>query len=173
MIAGKNVALVPFEEKHLQKTLDLVNNLSIATLINRVLPVASFEHRKWYEEVICDKTQVIFAIEDNNKKAHIGNCGLKKIDPRSLQAELWIYLEEGSLGREYGTEAIQLLVKYGFDFLNLNRIYLYLMDYNKQAQRAFERVGFKTEGRFRQHVFINGSFHDTIWMGLLRREFKV
>jgi RimJ/RimL family protein N-acetyltransferase len=171
MLKGKSVVLKPLEEKNLADTLEWVNNLDIAISINRILPVTSLEHKEWYERLVKDKTQVVFAIERKKDKMHIGNCGLKNIDTRSHKAEMWIYLGEEYTGKKLGDEIVKLLVGYGFDFLNLNRIYLYLLENNLRAKKLYERIGFRIEGKFLQDAFIAGKYHDTIWMGLLRSDY--
>ncbi len=56
--------------------------------------------------------------------------------------------------------------------MNLNRVFLTTYDFNERAQRSFARAGFTVEGRLRQHVFVDGAYHDAIVMGLLRDEFE-
>jgi RimJ/RimL family protein N-acetyltransferase len=70
----------------------------------------------------------------------------------------------------YGSDAMQLLLKYGFNSLNLNRIYLHVFDTNPRAIRAYEKVGFVLEGRLRQDIFLNGSYVDVLMMSVLRSE---
>lgn len=170
MIKLDNIILNIFEEKHLEQTLKWVNDLVIMACINRVLPVTMSEHKEWYQNIIRDKRQVIFAIEDAGDGSHLGNCGLKDIDLRSKKAELWIYLGKDNISKGKGKNAVDALVRYGFDYLNLNRIYLYTLDFNKKAIRAFGKSGFLQEGVFRQDVYINGEYHDTVRMAVLRDE---
>ena len=70
----------------------------------------------------------------------------------------------------YGSDAMRLLLKYGFNSLNLNRIYLHVFDTNPRAIRAYEKVGFVHEGRLRQDIFLNGSYVDVLMMSVLRSE---
>ena len=59
---------------------------------------------------------------------------------------------------------------YGFKKLKLHRIYLRFIAYNIRGQKSYQKVGFKIEGRARNHYFRDGYFHDQIQMGLLRDE---
>lgn len=171
MLKASRISLKPLEERHLETTLSFVNNREIMLKINRVLPVTMLEHREWYSRIVTDKSQLVFAIETNDC-IHVGNCGLKNIDPRSRKAELWIYLGLEYTVNKYGKEAIELLLEYGFYDINLNRIYLYVMDDNQVGQKFFSNIGFVKEGVFRQDVFLNGAYHDTIRMSLLKNEFN-
>ncbi len=73
--------------------------------------------------------------------------------------------------RGYGTEAVRLLVKHGFNTLNLNRIFLHVFENNPRAIRAYEKAGFVHEGRERQAEFTEGEYMDVLVMSILKDEF--
>jgi RimJ/RimL family protein N-acetyltransferase len=172
MISEKRIRLRPFEENDLDRTRAWVNDLEVARLLNRVAPVTAADQRAWYQRITSDRQQVIFAVELLADQRHVGNCGLKWIDPRVRKAELWMYLGERAIwGQGYGTEVCRALCRFGFAHLNLHRIHLYTPAYNGRAVALYEKVGFKTEGRLRQEVFQGGRYHDAVVMGLLREEF--
>ena len=63
------------------------------------------------------------------------------------------------------------MVEYGFYRLNLHRIDLGVYAEHESAVHAYEKVGFKVEGRLREDVFQGGEYKDRLWMGLLRSEY--
>jgi RimJ/RimL family protein N-acetyltransferase len=65
---------------------------------------------------------------------------------------------------------MQTLLRYGFQQLNLHRIYLRVFSENQRAVHLYEKLGFQQEGRWRQAEFRSGRYHDILWMGLLRDE---
>lgn len=73
-------------------------------------------------------------------------------------------------GKGYGTEALQLVVEYAFEMLNLHRLSLSVFEYNPRAIRAYEKVGFVHEGCQPESVRRNGRWWGTLSMGLLRSE---
>ena len=73
-------------------------------------------------------------------------------------------------GRGYGSEAVRLAVQYAFLELNLRRVSLGLHDYNERALKAYEKVGFKLEGRTRGDGMRDGVRYDSLWMGILRED---
>jgi len=73
-------------------------------------------------------------------------------------------------GRGYGTEAMRLVVRYGFIELNLRRISLGLHAYNERALKSYLKAGFKVEGRMRGEGLRDGVRYDSLWMGILREE---
>jgi RimJ/RimL family protein N-acetyltransferase len=70
----------------------------------------------------------------------------------------------------YGSEAMQLMLRFGFDELNLHRILLTVFSYNPRAIHLYEKLGFTLEGRYREHLLRDGQRYDMLIYGLLRHE---
>lgn len=88
-------------------------------------------------------------------------------------ATLGIFIEDKEyLSKGYGTEAIRLLLDYGFNYMNLHSIKLHLMSFNERALKCYKKCGFKETGRIRENRFINGKYYDTIAMDILESEFS-
>lgn len=75
-------------------------------------------------------------------------------------------------GNGFGTDALHVMLQYGFAELNLHRVSLGVFSYNARAIRAYEKAGFRVEGRSRDTVQRNGQRFDVVWMGLLRDEWE-
>lgn len=73
-------------------------------------------------------------------------------------------------GKGYGTEAMQLLLHYAFDELNLYRVNLNVFEYNERAVRSYIKSGYVVEGRARRIFLREGRRWDFIYMGVLRDE---
>jgi RimJ/RimL family protein N-acetyltransferase len=73
-------------------------------------------------------------------------------------------------GRGYGAEALNLILRYAFDELNLHRLTAITSDYNPGAIRFFERAGFQVEVRRRRAIQRDGKRWDAVMLGLLREE---
>lgn len=71
-----------------------------------------------------------------------------------------------------GREAVGLMLRYRFNTLNLNRIYLRVYETNQRAIRAYKRAGFVHEGRMRQARFQDGGYIDVLLMAVLRSELQ-
>jgi RimJ/RimL family protein N-acetyltransferase len=95
------------------------------------------------------------------------------IHPQWVDADAWVGIglgERDYWGRGYGTDAMRLIVQYGFIELNLQRVSLALHSYNDRALKSYEKVGFKVEGTLRQDTLREGRRTDGIFMGILRDE---
>jgi len=161
-----SVKLVRFNKRHLNRTFSWANNPELMLLMDYPKPVTKAEHLGWYKRIV---KQHIFAIEADG--LHVGNCCLKNIDGLSKHAELWIYIgDKGNRCRGYGRESLRQLLYYAFNKLSLNRVYLYVLSFNRKALKFYKNSGFKVEGRLREHRFINEKLHDVIYMGILKEE---
>jgi RimJ/RimL family protein N-acetyltransferase len=76
-------------------------------------------------------------------------------------------------GKGYGTQALKLMLNYGFNELNLHRIGTSVPAYNEGALRLFERAGFTREVTRRQAFVWQGQRWDLLHLGILRREWEV
>lgn len=72
----------------------------------------------------------------------------------------------------YGSEALQLILRYAFHELNLHRVGLDVIGYNSRAIRAYEKAGFIEEGRIRSAIYRDGHYSDRIMMGILKSEWE-
>ena len=136
-------------------------------------PVDDLSHAEWFDKVRKDRAVRIFAIRKINNKELIGTCQLHSIHPIHRSAELQIRIgQEDQQGKGFGTDAVNLLLKFGFNELGLNRIFLHVFDSNERATRVYEKAGMKVEGKLREGVFIDGEFKSILVLAILKREFS-
>ena len=103
----------------------------------------------------------------------VGFGGLSDIS-RALTATLFVGIgERGLWGKGLGTEATRLICEYGFFFRSLYSIKVEVNGYNRRAIGVYERLGFKSVGRVRGAILLNGERYDQIIMDLLRKEFEL
>ena len=113
-----------------------------------------------------------FCIVTKDEDRLIGTISLEQLDLATRSAVLGIFIGDPDFhSHGYGTEAINLILDYGFHYLNLHSVRLGVLSGNKRARRCYEKVGFKENGRSRDQFFINGQYHDDIHMDILEDEF--
>lgn len=115
---------------------------------------------------------VHFAIAEPEKLRYLGQLALTGIDPVARKCRLMIVLKPEEQGKGYGTEALRLALEYAFRWMNLERVALSVQADNLRAIRAYERVGFRHEGRLRREAYRDGAYIDVLEMGILREEFE-
>ncbi len=103
----------------------------------------------------------------------VGVAGLHSIHWIARSAEFRILLGERAFwGRGIGTEVAQLVSAYGFELLNLHKVWLGVNDDNLGARRSYDKAGFTAEGVLRDEVFRNGTYHHVTRMSMLEHEYR-
>jgi RimJ/RimL family protein N-acetyltransferase len=101
--------------------------------------------------------------------------GIIGLVPNETCEDAWLYIvihERDFLSKGYGTDAMKLIVQYGFEELNLQRITLGLHGYNERALKTYQKVGFQLEGKMRGEGKREGARYDGLYMGILREEWE-
>ena len=118
---------------------------------------------KDYLENIVKNGSLQFSIVNKEDDTLIGNCGFNEIDTLKQIAEIGIFIgDEEKRGKGLGTEAVSLLIKYGFEYLNLNNIMLRVYSFNERAIKSYKKCGFKEFGTRHQVLPINNKLYDEI-----------
>lgn len=166
------VRLRPLRNEDSSLLYSWITNRELVVLNAPFHPVSEAEHAIWMKRMVEKRSDlVIFVIEDKETNQAIGTCQLLNIHPVHRNAELQIRIGgDFHRGKGIGPEAIRLLTCFGFDDLNLHRIYLHVFSSNKAALRAYQKCGFAIEGTLREAAHINGSWVDVIAMGLLKHK---
>jgi len=172
MLKGSRVYLSPLQEKDLPTLFAWINNRESVSHSAPYRPISDFEHRTWYNSVSTRSDCVFFLIQRVGDDEAIGSCQLQSIHTVHRNAELRIRIGE-TANREqgFGTEALRLLLRFAFEDLNLERVYLHAFATNAVAIRVYEKVGFAREGVLRRAAYVSGSYVDVIVMGILRDEY--
>jgi RimJ/RimL family protein N-acetyltransferase len=179
MLKGDRVRLRRIEPADLPRFVAWLNDPEVRQHLALVYPMSQRQEEAWFEEQQkAEPAAQPFAIEARQERGGgepewvlVGATGFHVVDWRNRWAELGIFLGDKSRwGDGLGTEATRVLVRWAFEILNLNRVFLRVGADNARAIRCYEKVGFKSEGRLRQDRFQNGRYVDTVMMGLLREE---
>lgn len=178
MIYGDHIRLRAPEKSDLQLFVTWLNDPEVRNGLAHFMPLSMAEEEHWFEKMLeRPKEEHVLVIEvtnhDEGSWSPIGNCSLMNFDWRIRMAEAGIFIGEKSYwNRGYGSEAMSLLLKHGFETLNLNRISLRVYETNPRAIRSYEKVGFVHEGRLRQAEFQDGRYVDVLLMSVLRSEWQ-
>lgn len=122
--------------------------------------------------IISSDTNKSYMIETKIDQETIGIISLANINFKDRNAECIIDIgEKGKWGQGFGREALELLLEYAFQELNLHRLMLEVFSYNQRAITLYEKIGFKTEGIMREAFYRSGKWHDIRVMGLLKDEY--
>lgn len=127
--------------------------------------------QEFFEKEISD--MFLFGIHRVDDDRLIGMLELDGVNWTSGNAWVGIGIgEREEWGKGYGTEAMQLVLRFAFRELNLKRVSLTVFGYNPRAVRSYEKAGFREEGRAREYLNRGGRRWDMLYMGILRREWE-
>ena len=113
-----------------------------------------------------------FAICSNDENEHIGNIKLDFHDAKANVSELGLLIgNKNYWGKGVGSQACKLAIEYGFDTMDLRKIYLAVYENNPHAKKLYEKLGFTLEGTLRKHILADGNFCDKYLMGIFKNEF--
>ncbi|WP_411953847.1 GNAT family N-acetyltransferase [Alkalibacillus sp. S2W] len=174
MFSTQRISLRKVEKNDAEKYHKWRNDTDVMFSTNPSLDLYSFEDTKdFVENVLMDNSSSkSYIIIDRKNEITIGVTSLINIDYKNRNAESIIDIGEKEYwGQGYGTEALNLLLNYAFQELNLHRVSLKVFSFNEKAIRLYQKLGFKEEGKSRQSLFRNGQWHDIIHMGILAEEY--
>lgn len=174
MIFGERIRFRAMERADLAQFVEWINDPDVRRGISAFLPLSLVREENWFEEMLkrpIEEHPLALEIREQKKWILIGSCGLFDVDWISRKAEIGIMIgDKRQWNKGYGTETMQLLLKHGFETLNLHRLYLKVYDTNPGAIRAYEKAGFVLEARLREAHFADGGYHDDLIMSVLRSE---
>jgi len=131
-------------------------------------PLTSLNQEEFFKKLSFDNDMIVFTACVNEEP--IGYVQLYPIDWKNRKAEVGVIMGRKHQGQGLGEEALRLTVDYGFRMLGMNKLYAEIYEYNEQSIKLFEKIGFKLEGKLREHHYWNGKFHDSLIYSILRSE---
>ena len=176
MIYGERIRFRHVEREDLPTFVRWVNDPEVRAGIAMYLPMSMASEEMWFDNMLKrppDEQPLGIEIQDGEEWRIIGNCAYFKIEQINRVGEVGIMIgEKTEWNKGYGTEAMQLLLKHGFETLNLNRVYLRVYATNARAIRAYEKFGFIIEGQQREAHYLEGKYIDVVMMSVLRSEWR-
>lgn len=136
----------------------------------------------WFTEPYysLEKMEAMFKANEDSKRNFIavneagdmvGLVGLYGIDLRHRHAEFAIAFDPSQQGKGYASLATSQLLDYAFLTLNLRKVYLIVLASNEKAIHIYQKFGFKMEGVFKDHYYINGNYENGMMMGLFKKDY--
>ncbi|HEX5480196.1 MAG TPA: GNAT family protein [Dehalococcoidia bacterium] len=174
MLEGNLINLRAPEMADLARNTRWVNDREVTRFLAMRYAMSQFAEESWLRARTgqpLSYENALFAIETKDGR-HIGNVGLERTAPEDRKAMLGILIgEKDCWSQGYGTDAIVTLLRFAFDEMNLNKVWLTTYDFNERGQACYRKCGFVEEGRMREARYSEGAYHDELLMSVLRDEF--
>lgn len=175
-LVGDRIYLSPrgASDEEIEKFTDWMNDFQTTDFIGRSGQVVTFiGEKEWLENSTKNVQNRSFSIIELNHNKLIGTISLENFHWIDRSAVLGIFIGDKDFRNNgYGTEAIKLLLEYGFKYLNLHSIRLDLLSINERAHKCYLKCGFKDTGCSREAIYVNGKYYDKLHMDILENEFE-
>lgn len=161
-IADKLFELTDKNRNHIGKMLPWIDG--VKTVDDTIEFIKDFQKQE------TEKSGIVFGIwyQDNL----IGVIDFHKINNKEKNAQIGYWIDEDYQGKGIVTKACEMLVKYGFNVLNLNRLEIHCSTENPKSANIAKRLGFVKEGVLRESTILHGKFQDMELYSLLKNEVK-
>ncbi|MEA0561852.1 GNAT family N-acetyltransferase [Lysinibacillus irui] len=171
MLKGNLVGLRAIEKTDLTQLLQWRNNPEFRRFFREYRELNSENQLLWFEKyVINDPNTIMFAIVELETEKLIGACGLCYIDWVNRNADFSIYIGKNNLyiDTSFAIEAAQLMENYGFEELNLHRLWAEIYSIDEAKIKFFKELEFTQEGRFKETHWTEGKWVDSVYFGKIR-----
>jgi len=149
----------------------LRSNPQVMQYINRPLTLTINEAEEWITKVednLVNTGGIMWCICLREAPLeHVGNIGLWRIEKENYRAEIGYMLEPALHGQGIMSEAMQLVLHYGFHCMQLHSIEAQLDPRNTASGALLRKGGFVQEGLFKENYFMCGEFSDTAVYSIL------
>ncbi len=176
MIYGKRIRLRAIERTDLPTFVRWLNDPEVIDNLYLYTPMSLGQEENWYTRILAqpvDEQPLVIEVKEESDYTMIGTLAFVEIKWHDHSAEVGISIGEKSYwNKGYGTEAMKTLIRYGFDKVGLNRIWLRVYESNPRGIQAYKKAGFIHEGTMRQARWKDGKFIDMHVMSVLRSEWK-
>ena len=172
LLQGEEIELVALGRAHANAIVQWYHNAEFMRSYSSAASVPKTEEDvlQTIEKYRRSETQCMFGLQRRADQALVGMGGLDDISWRNRVGFMALSIDPEHWGEGYGTEALQLLLRFAFMEMNLHKVQLTVFSYNERATALYRRAGFVREGAFREFIWRDGQRFDMILMGLLASE---
>jgi RimJ/RimL family protein N-acetyltransferase len=169
MFEHNGICLRPIEECDLARMVSLRSEPEVWMNLGDITMINLKAQQEWFLRLAGDAKRRYYILA-TSEIDFLGIVRMDELDWINRSVRVGGDIVSDFRGKGYGKRLFQLLPKYAFDYLNLERIWLLVMEQNVRARALYCRSGFVEEGRQRRAVFRGGKYQDYIMMSLLREE---
>ncbi|MGY3775957.1 GNAT family N-acetyltransferase [Helcococcus sueciensis] len=165
MLNQDNLVLRPILRSDLEKLNKWKNDEEIFMFLGGGFNPQSIDQQAlWIDKIInIDDKNKRFIIEVDSEA--IGLIGLYNIHNIYQNCEIGMYIGEKDFqGKGYAKDACNLIEKYAFEYLNMRKIKIFVVDDNSKALKFWRKLGYKIVGTLEEERYIKGQFRDLVIM---------
>lgn len=168
-LIANDIVLRPLEINDAAVLADMANNINVWNNLRDLMPFPYTLRDAWNFIAMCETEDHVttFGIEYQAQLAGVIGLSVQG-DIYRHAAELGYWIGEQYWNKGIASQAVQLLVQYGFEKLNLIRIYSSVFEHNKASQKVLEKNGFTLEAVLKKGYIKNDVIGDEYRYALLK-----
>ena len=172
-LKGDNIYIRALEPNDLEFIYAIENDQSIWEVSNTQTPYSRFLVKQYLENAqqdIYEAKQLRMAICQDQDFPAIGLIDLFDFDPKNNRAGVGIVIQgDDNRNQKIGSEALQLLIHYAFNHLNLHQLYANIGTGNLASNALFTKFGFESIGVKKDWILVNGNYKDEAIFQLINK----
>lgn len=173
MLSSERIYLRPIDNDDTDNILKWRKHPDIRRNLFSSEQVTKEGHLQWLEKLKESTERKEFVIVRRDSNIPIGTVGLSNIDFQNHKAELGIMIgETKEWGKGLAAESCFLLLKFAFQELKLNKVYLRVFEGNTPAIRLYGKIGFIKEGLLREEIRKDGEYCNIFYMSFLKKDWR-
>ena len=172
-LKSQNIYLRALEPEDLSFIYEIENDENIWEVSNTQTPYSKFliqQYLKNAHQDIYEAKQLRLVICRNKDFKAIGLIDLFEYDPRNNRAGIGIIIKEDSKNNGFGSHALELVINYCFQKLNLNQLFANINAENLASVALFTKFEFQKIGTKKQWNLIDGKYKDEDFFQLLKNK---
>lgn len=127
---------------------------------------------RWYHSIRKEGTGIRWGITLKDSGEVIGSCGFLNRLTKHYRTEVGFELSKEYWGKGIVSEALEAVVKYGYQHFQLERIEALIVPANLSSQKLVEKLGFKREGLLRHYEYTCGKFDDLYMYSIIKKDYQ-
>ncbi len=160
ILKGKNIFLRALEPEDLDYLFSTENNEDIWEISSTSQPFSRHMLSKYIEKSHLDIYQVnqLRLVISDYKNNSLGLIDLFDVDFKNFKAGIGILINKDNRDKGHAKEALEILIKYCFAYLNLHQLYCNIIEENKASISLFKNLGFNEIGLKKDWIYFKGEY---------------
>ncbi len=174
ILSSKRLILRRITNNDVDCIFNLRSNAETMKFVPRPLAITKEDaliHIKTIDDKIINNEGINWAITLKNNTEMIGIIGHYSIQNENYRSEIGYMLLPEFSNQGIISEAVKLVLKYGFSVLNLHSVEAIINPNNFASEKVLKKNNFKKEAHFTENVYYDGNFLDTAVYSILKRNF--
>ena len=160
ILKGKKIFLRALEPEDIDYLFSTENNEDIWEISSTSQPFSKHTLSKYIENSHLDIYQVnqLRLVISDYKSNSLGLIDLFNVDFKNFKAGVGILINKDNRDKGYAKEALEILIKYCFTYLNLHQLYCNIIEENKSSICLFKSLGFNEIGLKKDWIYFKGEY---------------